>query len=64
MGNIEPKSCVDTSTSRVHVKERCLLLVLRIRSTRLEILGSVLSVVLTNTGIFLRGFKLCGESRT
>ena len=40
-----------------------LLLILRIRSAHLEILG-FLWVVQTNTGIFLRALKLCGESRT
>ena len=39
-----------------------LLLLLRIRSAHLNILG--FAMVLTNTGIFLHGLKLCGESRT
>ena len=39
----------------------CLLLLLRTRSVLLEILGFL---VRTNTGIFLRSLKLCGESRT
>ena len=47
-----------------------LLLLLRIRSVHLEILGCALiprdyeSVVLTNAATFLRGLKLRGESRT
>ena len=44
-------------------ERRCLLLLLHIRSSHMEILGFLL-VVPTNTGIFLRRLKLCGERRT
>ena len=43
----------------------CLLLLLSIHSAHLEIFSFPMAwVVLTNTGIFLHGLKLCGESRT
>ena len=42
---------------------RCLLLLLRIRSAHLEVLGFPIGM-LTNTGVFLRGLKLCRESRS
>ena len=43
---------------------RCLLLLLRISSAHLEILGFLISAVLVSTGIFLRDLKLCRESTT